>query len=119
MLSFSDIAVMDQEGNPVILESCLKVKKSDLTGSSLNMMQNTIGNSTVFGSQGALTSVCPDSHPQQKYSPSSVRFSQDSNFIPSTQEEEIVLASDPSYCNERCITADSIKACGKTSFERQ
>lgn len=104
----SDIAVMDNEGNPVILEGICKVSCGQ--GGAESVL-NTFGNSTVFGSQGAATSVCPDSLVEQQYVMS---FSQDSNNFPSTQEELNVLTSDPSYCygSTKCITADSIQECG-------
>jgi hypothetical protein len=104
---------MDKEGNPVVLEASrnehIGIKDDD-------GVYNTFGNSTAFGSQGAAsspaTSVCPDSLAASEQAGLS-RFSQDSSYIPSTQEEESVLASDPSYCRDKCITVDSIKTCGK------
>jgi hypothetical protein len=102
----SDIAVMDKEGNPVIL-----VQEPECQAKG-RYEYDTVGNSTVFGSQGASISVCPDSLPGVCDQPHGFTFSQGSNLVPSTQDEENLLCSDPSYCQEKCITVESIKALG-------
>ena len=106
----SDIAVMDKEGNPVILfqEPEYHIKGKDDF--------ETVGNSTVFGSQGASISVCPDSHTGACDQSHGILFSQGSNMVPSTQDEENILNSDPSYCQEKCITAESIEASGANLY---
>jgi hypothetical protein len=103
---------MDKEGNPVVLETS---RNENIGIKDVDCVYNTFGNSTAFGSQGAAssptTSVCPDSLAASEQAGWS-RFSQDSSYIPSTQEEECVLAGDPLYCQDKCITVDSIKTCG-------
>ncbi len=101
---------MDKEGNPVILFQEPEVQIKDR-----NEFE-TVGNSTVFGSQGASISVCPDSLTGACDQSHGIIFSQGSNMVPSTQHEENILSSDPSYCQEKCITAESVKASGKTFY---